>query len=195
MATKKTKEISETLGDEFFTKRKVAVIVLGCMLPKYDRAIALIRRSWGAAQVKGVDVYYVYGNAVGDELADLRAYVPGPLPIVEDMQVKRVDDILFTGCSDLTSQQSDCILQKRLLSMEYLLEHNDHDAFMMVSSSSYVHQEELLAHVQIMQKEMVLQGHVFLSEDHGITVVSGSSILLSRDLAERQVHASANRGK
>lgn len=179
-------QLGETVEEP--VRRRVAVIVLGCVLPVYDRAIAMIRRTWGATHVDGVDVYYVYGNAVGDDLADLRAYVPGPLPQVDDMKVEQVNDVIFAGCSDLTSWQSDCLLRKRLLALEHLLRSDDHDAFFLVCSSSYVDQEALLAHVQTMPADMVFQGHVFVPEDHPVAVVSGSAILLSRDLAARLVH-------
>jgi hypothetical protein len=39
------------------------------------------------------------------------------------MQTRRVDDLLIYGCSDLIAHQSDALLHKRLLALEYLVSH------------------------------------------------------------------------
>src|SRR6185503_19963500 len=41
---------------------KIAILVVGCLLPVYRQCIRAIRSTWGSRPVDCVDIYYVYGG-------------------------------------------------------------------------------------------------------------------------------------
>ncbi len=168
--------------------RRTAVIVQGCRLDAFEPSISAIRETWAAENHDDVDVFFTYGNACDDhELVDLEQIVGRRLPGVPDGEVRRFANILAVGCSDLIAHRSDALLQKRLLSLEYLLQRGTYEAFLLVCASSYVDQAVLAEHVQQMPTDMVLQGPTFVAEETGRSIVSGSAMLMSRDLAQRLV--------
>ena len=169
---------------------RIAVVVLGCLVPVYDRAIRACRATWGAAAVRDVDVFYVYGNSCTDhDLVDLGENMGEPFPVVPDMEVRASGDILVCGCSDLIYHEQDALLRKRLLAFEYLLEHGPYDAFNTVCASSYVDQPALLAYASSIELELAFHGGVGICEYTGNPFVSGSSMLFSRDLVAQLVLA------
>ncbi len=169
-------------------RRRVAVVVQGCRLPQFEQSISAIRETWAAESHEDVDIFFAYGNACEDhQLTDLQKIVGRPLPTVPEGEARRYGNVLVVGCSDLIGHRSDALLRKRLLSLEYLLQRQDHDAFLLVGASSYVDQAVLVEHAQEMPLELVLQGPVLIAEDTGRPVVSGSAMLISRDFAHRLV--------
>lgn len=170
------------------SRRRVAVIVQGCRLEQFEPSVAAIRETWAAEVHDDVDVFFTYGNACDDhQLIDLEQIVGRPLPKVPDGEVRRHGNVLAVGCSDLIAHRSDALLGKRLLSLEYLLQRGSYEAFLLVCASSYVDQAALAEHVQQMPTEMVFQGPTFVAGETGKSMVSGSSMLMSRDLAQRLV--------
>jgi hypothetical protein len=75
---------------------RIAVLVLGCLLPVYDRCIGTIRATLGSRRRDGVDVFYVYGGqgthadsglvrslpAAGVYHGPLSVYAPSGYPFV-----------------------------------------------------------------------------------------------------------------
>ncbi len=167
--------------------RRTAVVVQGCRLPVFEPSIRAIRETWAARDHRDVDVYFTYGNACADhELTPLETVDRVPVPVVPDGDATIVDDLLLVGCSDLIAHRSDALLRKRLLSLAHLLATDTHDAFLLVCASSYVDLHVLAEHVSDLDLDMRFQGPTFVAETGGV-VVSGSAMLLSRDLAQRLV--------
>ena len=169
-------------------RRRTAVVVQGCRLKVFEPSLQACRDTWASRPHEDVDVLFAYGNGCDDhDLSGLESPDGEPLPPVPDGMVARYGDVLAIGCSDLIAHQSDALLRKRLLSLRQLLETDDHDAFLLVCASSYVDTDVLAAHVANLDLDGIFQGPVFIAEETGRVMVSGSAILLSRDLAQRLV--------
>lgn len=172
-------------------ERRTAVVVQGCLLPVFEPSLRTIRETWASESHPGVDVFFAYGNGCADhDLSPLETRAGLPAPRVPDGEVVEDGDLLLIGCSDLIHHQSDALLRKRLLSLAHLLETDSHDAFLLVCASSYVDQKTLAEHVATLDLNMRYQGPAFVAEN-GRALVSGSAMLLSRDLAQRLVADSA----
>lgn len=167
--------------------RRTAVVVQGCRLPEFELSLRAIRETWAATRHPDVDVFFAYGNGCDDHvLTPLETSTGGPLPLVPDGEVIMDGDLLLLGSTDLIAHQTDSLLRKRLLSLRHLLEADSHDAFLLLCASSYLDLPVLADHVANLDLEMRFQGPAFVGES-GRAVVSGSAMLLSRDLAQRLV--------
>lgn len=168
----------------------IAIVVLGCAAPPYDEMIGAMRSTWGSVEVPGVDVTYVYGNPSDERGRSVLAQlldVDEP-PVVADGDVIRLGDILIAGCADSFNDEEDCLLRKRLLAFEQLLTDPDVDFVYTVCAASYVDQPELVKAAAALRAHDLFYGPLSFTEKSGAPFVSGSSMLLSRDLAERLVH-------
>ncbi len=169
-------------------RKRVAVVVQGCRLPVFAESLSAISETWASIEHPDVDVFTTYGNGCDDhDLTDLEHLASRPLPPVPDGEVRRHGNLLLTGCSDLVAHQTDSLLRKRLLSLRYLLDRDNHDAILLVCASSYIDQEVLAEYVQTMPTDHAFIGPTFVAEATGRALVSGSAMMLSRDLAERLV--------
>jgi hypothetical protein len=164
---------------------RIAVLVLGCLLPVYDRCIRTIRATWAARPVEGVDVFYVYGAQparTGQELVDVEALIGGPRPHLEDGEVWVSGDIILCGAADVFDRQRNCILRKRLIAFGYLAGRG-YDFVYNVCASSYVDLAGLSRYARHLQPSGIYQGPLSVHGPTGYPFVSGASMLLSRDLA------------
>ncbi|MCP5025246.1 MAG: hypothetical protein GY929_03080 [Actinomycetia bacterium] len=168
---------------------KIAIVVLACASPPYDRTIDAMRNTWGGIKVPGVEVSYVYGNPRSDEAKSTLARVldVDTPPRVDQDKVLRTDDVLIAGCEDAIKDQEDCLLRKRLIAFEHLLEDEDVKFIYTICAVSYVDQVQLVETTTGLRSKTLFYGPVGLSGTAKTPFVSGSSMLLSRDLAERLV--------
>ncbi|MGD8414285.1 MAG: hypothetical protein PVF33_08630, partial [Candidatus Latescibacterota bacterium] len=99
----------------------IAIVVLGCASPPYDKTLATIRQTWGSTRFPGIDTYYVYGNPHRSEARDTLAQIVGqPVPQVAAGDLIELGDVLIVGCADSFQVQIDCLLRKRLVAFDYL---------------------------------------------------------------------------
>ena len=169
--------------------RRTALVVQGCRLPVFEASLAAQRSTWASKGHPNVDVWFGYGNGCDcHQLSDLHLPNEPTPPVAPEGEVLEHGDLLLIGCSDLIAHRSDSLLQKRLLSLAHLLETDDHDAFLLICASSYINLDVLARHVETMRTDLVFQGPTFIAES-GRPIVSGSAMLLSRDLAEQLVAA------
>jgi len=170
--------------DSMFPKR-VAVLVLACASGPYDELIDAIRRTWGARRVAGVDVYYVYGNPEpgrpSEVLAGLLGHDP---PTVADDAVYHSGDVLVAGCADTIGAQEDCLLRKRLIAFDYLTQRDRYDVIYTVCAASYVDLDALRRRVESLPSNRLLSGPVAVDVTGTGPFVSGSSMLLTADVAK-----------
>lgn len=165
---------------------RIAILVLGCLLTVYDRCIQTIRTTWAARTTSSVDIYYVYGGqnpGPGHDVVDVERLIGQPRPHLQDGAVWVSGDIILCGASDLQSVQSNCVLRKRLLAFGYLANHENYDFVYTVCAGSYVDVEELKRYVRALPRTGVYHGPLNVHGATGYPFVSGSSILLSKDLA------------
>jgi hypothetical protein len=171
--------------------RRTAVVVQGCRLPVFEASLRAIRETWAASTHEDVDVFFAYGNGCNDhELAPIESADGQPAPPVPDGAAIREGDLLLLGCSDLIEHQSHALLRKRLLSLRHLLETDSHDVFLLLCASSYVDLPALASHVATLDLELAFHGPTFVAEN-GRVLVSGSAMLLSRDVAQQLVDDTA----
>lgn len=165
---------------------RIAILVLACLQTVYDRCIRTIRATWGAASRDHVDVFYVYGgqheNADPDTVG-IEQLIGRPCPVLNDYEVWVAGDIILCGAADVYAGQVDCILRKRLIAFDYLANHRHYDFVYTVCASSYVDIESLQRYVRRLPALGIYQGPLNVDGSSGYPFVSGSSILLSRDLA------------
>jgi hypothetical protein len=163
---------------------RIAVLVLACASPPYDRTVAAIRRTWGS--VLGLDIYYLYGNP-HDEPARgvLSRQVGGRLPVVEDDAISQRGDVLVAGCADHIRQQEDCILRKRLLAFDHLAADDRYDLIYSVCAASYVDQRELVRFADSLNPRRMMVGAVGVDTSRRAPFVSGASTILSVDIARQ----------
>lgn len=168
--------------------KRIAIVVLGCASPPYGAMLAAIRATWGAAWTPGVDVSYVFGRP-DDEHArrTLAHFCGGDVPEIAEGQLLRRGDVLLAGCADLIRTQEDCLLHKRLLAFEHLLADPELDLIYTVCATSYVDQAQLVEVASQLRATQLFYGPLGYSARYGTPFISGSSMLLSRDLAQRLV--------
>ncbi len=166
------------------SERKVAVLVLACVSPPYDRLIDTIRRTWGSHHTKSTSVYYVYGNPeAGDPSDELSRFVTEDLPRVDAGDMQQIGDVLIAGCADSINAQEDCLLQKRLIAFHHLCEQGDYDFVYTVCAASYVDLDKLRTYVDSMPRRGAAAGPVSIDPTATAPFVSGSSMLLTADVA------------
>jgi len=166
--------------------RRVAILVLGCLMTVYQRCIRVIRGTWGARKHPEVDVFYVYGAypAVTDqEMADLAEVIGQPPPDLKDGQAWATGDVILCGAADIREGQQDCILRKRLSAFGYLANQRRYDFVYTVCATSYVDVAKLARYVAGLPPTGVYHGALHVDGRMGYPLVSGASLLLSRDLA------------
>lgn len=166
---------------------RIAILVLGCLLPAFERCIDVIRTTWGAHAIDGVDVFYVYGaqpTASGAALVPLEQLVDGPVPHLDDGEVWASRDVLLCGAADLFVDQPNCVLRKRLYAFGHLAVDRSYDFVHAVCASSYVDVAGLKRYVcDLPTWHGIYHGGLLVHEPTGYPFVSGASILLSRDIA------------
>src|SRR5262249_8911868 len=165
---------------------KIAILVVGCLLPVYGRCIRAIRSTWGSRSIGSVDIYYVYGgqrvNLISD-LMPIEALIGQPRPTLHDHEVWVSGDIILCGTADLDIEQRDCVLRKRLIAFGYLAGHARYEFVYTVCACSYVDVDVLRRYVDGLPADGVYQGPLGIHGPSGVPFVSGASMLLSRDLA------------
>jgi hypothetical protein len=163
---------------------RIAIVVLGCVSPPYDRTIEAIRSTWGGERVPGLDIFYLYGNPVDDEgRRVLSRYVGGSAPAVEDDAIRPMRDVLIVGCADSIMQQPDCLLRKRLRAFAYLTEGDRYDLIYTVCATSYVDQRSLARYASTLSAKRLIAGVIGLSASSTAPFVSGASMILSAEIA------------
>jgi hypothetical protein len=162
---------------------RIAIVVLGCVSPPYDRTIEAIRQTWGAQQVAGIDIYYLYGNPDDDEGRRVLArYVGGGAPVVEADAICHIRDVLIVGCADHVNQQPDCLLRKRLRAFAYLAADDSYDLIYTVCATSYVDQHALARYAATLVAPRLVAGAVGIAQSRA-PFVSGASMILSVEIA------------
>jgi hypothetical protein len=165
---------------------RIAILVLACASPPYDRTVAAIRRTWGARSLPGVDVLYLYGNPHDDHArAVLSGHVGGSVPEVPDDTIWRRDDVLVAGCADHLREQADCILRKRLIAFAHLGAEDRYDLIHSVCAASYVDQRELLRFTDSLVPQRMMVGAIGVDMTRTAPYVSGASTILSMDVARQ----------
>ena len=165
---------------------RIAILVLGCLLTRYERCIATIRSTWGTTPTAAMDIYYVYGgqgvNAASD-LVPIEELIGQPRPDLNDDEVWVSGDIILCGAADLYADQQDCVLRKRLIAFGYLAGQLGYDFIYTVCASSYVDVAALRRYVRGVPDRGVYHGPLGIRPGSDIPFVSGSSMLLSGDMA------------
>lgn len=163
---------------------RIAILVLACASPPYDRTVDAIRRTWGARSLPGIDVLYLYGNPHGDVARDVLVRHAGvDVPTVADDALWRLDDVLVAGCADHLRQQEDCILRKRLIAFDHLAAEDRYDLIHSVCAASYVDREALLRYAGSLVARRVIAGAIGIDTTRTAPYVSGASTILSMDVA------------
>jgi hypothetical protein len=167
-------------------ERRVAILVLGCLLPVYERCIQVIRATWGSTRREDVDVFYVYGGQstpADPAMPSIEALIGRPRPALADYEVWAAGDIILCGAADVYAGQPDCILRKRLAAFGYLARERRYDFVYTVCATSYVDVAALQRYVEGLPTKGVYHGPLGVHGPTGQPFVSGASILLSRDVA------------
>jgi hypothetical protein len=165
---------------------RIAVLVLGCLLPVYDRCIGTIRATWGSRRRVGVDVFYVYGGqrrGADSGMVRIEDVIGRAPPDLQDYEVWVTGDVILCGAGDVYAQQRDCILRKRLIAFGYLAIRQRYDFVYTVCASSYVDVDALQRYVRGLPAAGVYHGPLSVYAPSGYPFVSGASMLLSRDVA------------
>ncbi len=165
---------------------RIAILVLGCLQTVYDRCIRTIRATWGAKPGDNADIFYVYGgqNTHNEpDMVDIGQLIGQAPPELQDNEVWVSDDIILCGAADVYAGQHNCILRKRLIAFGYLAKQRRYDYVYTVCASSYVDVDALHRYVRCLPATGVYQGPLNVHGSSGYPFVSGSSILLSRDIA------------
>ncbi|MBT4523075.1 MAG: hypothetical protein HOC23_23985 [Halieaceae bacterium] len=173
--------------------KHIAIVVLACASPPYDKMLDAIRTTWGAVEVPGVEVFYVYGKPHDDQAEAVLARAMGldKVPRVEPGEVYRKGRVILAGCADLKQDQEDCLLRKRLIAFEHLLLDDKIDLIYTVCATSYIDQSQLIAATAGLRSNNLFYGPLGVFPDSGTPWISGASMLLSRDLVQRLVDDSA----
>ncbi len=165
---------------------RIAILVLGCLLTIYDRCIRTIRATWGSQSRDHVDIFYVYGGQhanTDEEMVDIERLIGRPRPQLQDYEVWVSGDIILCGAADLYDAQQDCVLRKRLIAFDYLVNQQRYDFIYTVCATSYVNIDALQQYASSLPPSGVYHGPLGIHESSGYPFVSGASILLSRDIA------------
>lgn len=163
---------------------RLAILVLGCRLPVYDRCISAIRSTWGARPPADVDVLYLYGRQIfgGLEGVDLDRVTGRSVPDPGENETVRSGDVIVCGTGDVYADQVDCILRKRLLAFAELTDHGEYDFVYNVCASSYVDVHELRRYVRGLPATGIYHGPLGVCGYSGYPFVSGASMLMSMDV-------------
>jgi len=177
-------EKSDNVDEDDTSNSRIAIVVLGCFLPVYMRAIETIRNTWASKKHSDIDIFYIYGaHGNGPEEQQVAEELVGaPIEQLSAFEVRQFDDILLCGCADSISLQTDCLLRKRLIAFKYLSEKRNYDYIYTVCASSYVDQSELGRYVTSLNHENVFHGPVGVCQFSDMPYVSGASMLFSADL-------------
>jgi len=163
-------------------------LVLACRSPVYDQCINTIRRTWGGRSHNDVDIYYVYGGQGGTNISDLvsiESLIGHAKPELNDNEVWVGNDIILCGAADIIQEQQDCLLRKRLIAFNYLANEKKYDFIYTICASSYVDIDELKDYINNLSPSGVYHGPIGVCQSTGYPFISGSSILLSQDMAAR----------
>jgi hypothetical protein len=165
---------------------RIAILVLGCLLPVYDRCIRTIRATWGSRRSADVDIYYMYGGqstGIDPEAGRIDDLIGRSPPELGDLDAWVTGDIMVCGAGDVYAEQHDCILRKRLAAFGYVARRQQYDFAYTVCASSYVDVDALLRYVGSLPATGVYHGPLGVYAPTGYPYVSGASILLSTDVA------------
>ncbi len=165
---------------------RVAILVVGCLLPEYSRCIRAIRSTWGATSTDAVDIYYVYGTQrvnPAPGVMGIEELIGRPGPSLREHEAWVSGDVILCGAADLLAEQRDCVLRKRLIAFGYLANDGHYDFVYTVCACSYVDVGVLRGYVNELPASGVYQGPLGIHAASGAPFVSGASMLLSRDLA------------
>jgi hypothetical protein len=165
---------------------RIAILVLACLMPVYDRCIRTIRATWGSRHRDGIDVFYVYGGLTAGtdtDLVPLEQVIGEDRPELSAGDVWASNDLIVCGAGDVYADQADCILRKRLIGFGYLASRLRYDFVYTVCASSYVDVDALQRYVAKLPANGVYHGPLSVHAPTGSPFVSGASILLSRDIA------------
>lgn len=166
--------------------KRIAVLVLACAAPPYDRTIAAIRRTWGERSSPDLDVYYLYGNPHTHQGRDLLSrHVGGTVPVVPDDGIVQLGDVLIAGCADHMHQQEDCLLRKRLIAFAHLAAADRYDLIYSVCAASYVDRRELVRRAESLPASGMVAGGIGIDPSRRAPFVSGASAIFSVDIARR----------
>jgi hypothetical protein len=167
--------------------RRIAIVVLGCLLTVYDRCIRIIRSTWGSRFTADVDVFYLYGGQGPlpgrRDVVDVEQLIGCARPALQDGEVWTSGDIILCGAADLNEEQRNCILRKRLIAFGYLAKQRSYDFIYTVCATSYVDVDRLKEYVRTLPATGVYHGALAVHAQSGYPFVSGASFLLSRDIA------------
>ncbi len=164
----------------------MAILVLACASPPYDKTIETIRQTWGSLRVPGIDVYYVYGVPHPDDAHDtLPDALARPLPEIADDEIAQVGDVLIAGCADSVQRQIDCLLRKRLIAFEYLSGGQRYDWVYTVCATSYVGLDRLMRHATSLPRRPFVFGPISVDRTQVTPFVSGASMLMTVDVAAK----------
>ena len=164
------------------TGPRVAIVVNGRLDPVGNRATALVRRTWGAHDLGGVDVFYSFADpASGEATGELRGYLPGGPPLLTDGAVFGLDDVIVSGCGD--PEDREARLVEWLLALTHLVDSQHHDAYLIVDPFTHVDVERLVGHAK------GLVGHIAVRSAN-LEMTDGDdgqpvAMLLTRVVAER----------
>lgn len=167
-------------------EKRVAILVLACLQTVYDRCIKTIRATWGSKPRVNADIFYVYGGqnaGIASDMVDIEHIIGQARPELQDYEVLTFGDIILCGAADVYAGQHDCILRKRLIAFGYLANQRSYDFVYTVCASSYVDIDALQLYVRNLPSTGVYHGPLSIHEPSGYPFVSGSSILLSIDIA------------
>jgi len=165
---------------------RIAILVLACLMPVYDRCVRTIRATWGSMPRDGIDVFYIYGGLTANtdtELVPLEQVIGQDRPELRAGDVWVSNDLIVCGAGDVYAVQADCILRKRLIGFGYLASQRRYDFVYTVCASSYVDVDALRRYVAKLPAQGVYHGPLSVHAPTGSPFVSGASILLSRDIA------------
>ncbi len=169
-------------------RKSVAVLVLGCLLPQYERCLDIIRDTWASKRVADIDVYYAIGAHLDPTTVNaegIRKYFGNELPVLNAFESTSIGNVIACGCADSIALQRDCLLRKRLIAFGHLAAAGRYDYVYTVCASSYVDLAGLRAYVDTLEGDLLLHGPVGVCEFTGRPYVSGASMLFSMDLVKR----------
>jgi hypothetical protein len=141
------------------TKVKVVILVLSFHDSgnTYDEFQKSQKETWDSIEIEGVKTFYIYGNSDVNKISDDEIYV------------------------NVTEDLWRCNL-KTIESLEILNTKFDYDYLFRTNSSSYVDKKLLIDFLSDKPTEKYYAGHS--STDQDVNYVSGSGIIMSKDLVQ-----------
>lgn len=170
------------------TRKSVAVLVLGCLLPQYERCLDVIESTWASRRLDGIDIHIAVGAHLDPTTVSENGvckYLAGGAPALAAFESRRIGNVIACGCADTIALQGDCLLRKRLIAFNHLAREGKYDYVYTVCASSYVDQVGLRDYIDSVGGEMLFHGPVGVCQFTGRPYVSGASMLLSIDLVQR----------